>query len=126
MAEGFARKYWANVFDSYSAGIKKHGMNPRAVKVMEEIGIDISQQFSKTTDDLIDVKFDIVVTVCGHAHETCPVFPGGKIVHIGFEDPPFLTKDWEDEEEILNVYRRVRDEIGEVMKNLPDSLGVTL
>lgn len=123
MAEGLGRKLWGDSFEFHSAGIKKHGMNLRAIKVMSEIGIDLSEHFSKTTDELSGIRFDFVVTVCGHAHETCPIFPGGKIVHMGFEDPPFLTKDWDDEEKILGVYRRVRDEIHEAMKTLPEKLG---
>ncbi len=118
MAEGFARKYWGHEFNVYSAGTKKHGMNERAMKVMNEIGIDISSQFSKTTAELPSVIFDLVVTVCDSAKEKCPYFPGGKIVHNSFQDPPFLTKEMTDEEEILNVYRRVRDEIEIFIKNM--------
>jgi len=122
MAEGFCRKYWSDRFDVYSAGTKKHGMNERAIKVMKEGGVDISTHFSKTTEELPQVTFDFVVTVCDHAHENCPFFPGGKIVHIGFEDPSALTKEMTNEEEILKVYRKVRDEIEEAIKNLPKIL----
>lgn len=122
MAEGFGKKYWGHEFNIYSAGTKKHGMNPRAVKVMEEIGVDLSSHFSKTTSELPDVTFDFVFTVCDHAHENCPFFPGGKIIHVGFQDPPALTKDFTDEEEILKVYRRVRDEIEGFIKNLKNYL----
>jgi arsenate reductase len=120
MAEGFCRKYWGSEFNVYSAGTKKHGMNERAMKVMKEVGIDISSHFSKTTEELPDVKFDYVITVCDAAKETCPYFPGGEIIHVGFQDPPALTKNMNDEDEILKVYRRVRDEIEDSIKNLPD------
>lgn len=123
MAEGFCRKYWGDEFNVYSAGTKKHGMNERAMKVMKEAGVDISAQYSKTVVELPDVKFDYVITVCDAAKETCPYFPGGKIIHIGFQDPPALTKDMKDEEELLRVYRRVRDEIETSIKQLPKFLG---
>ena len=118
MAEGFARKYWGYEFEVYSAGTKKHGMNERAVKVMLEAGVDLSTHFSKTVEELPKVIFDYVVTVCDNAHETCPYFPGGKIVHVGFQDPPALTCEMKDEEEILSVYRKVRDEIEAFVKNM--------
>jgi arsenate reductase (thioredoxin) len=122
MAEGWARKYWGNEFNVFSAGTKKHGMNERAVKVMREAGVDMSTHYSKTVEELPQVTFDYVVTVCGHANENCPYFPGSEIVHVGFDDPPALTKDMTNEEEILTVYRRVRDEIHESIKNLKDLL----
>ena len=78
--------------------------------------------YSKTVEELPKVIFDYVVTVCDAAKETCPYFPGGKVIHIGFQDPPAITKDMTDEEEILNVYRRVRDEIHESMKKLKELL----
>lgn len=112
MAEGFAKFYFGGKINFYSAGTEKHGLNPRAVKVMEESGVDISKHFSKTVDDLKNIQFDFVYTVCGHANENCPYFPGkAKIVHVGFDDPPKLSQGLTDEEEILNHYRRVRDEI---------------
>ncbi len=112
MAEGWARHLKADVIEPYSAGIEKHGMNPHAIKVMAEAGVDISSHFSKTTAELGPIDFDYVVTVCGHANETCPFFPAKtKVVHVGFEDPPKLTKHLPDGEEKLVVYRRVRDEI---------------
>lgn len=123
MAEGFCRKYWGEVFNVYSAGTQKHGMNVRAMKVMEEVGVDISSHHSKTVEELPDVKFDYVITVCDAAKETCPYFPSGTIIHVGFQDPPALTKDIKDEGEVLNVYRRVRDEIEASIKKLPQILG---
>ncbi|MGD8641990.1 MAG: arsenate reductase ArsC [Gammaproteobacteria bacterium] len=96
----------------YSAGIEKHGLNPNAVKVMAEQGVDISGQYSKTLDDLKNVDFDIVITVCGHADETCPVFPGNVTkLHHGFDDPPKLAANAVTEEEALSHYRRVCLEI---------------
>lgn len=123
MAEGFCRKYWGNKFNVYSAGTKKHGMNERAIKVMKEAEVDIFSQYSKKTDELSGITFDYVVTVCDSAKESCPYFPGGKVVHIGFQDPPQLTQNMTDEEEILKVYRRVRDEIEAAIKILPTLLG---
>jgi arsenate reductase len=122
MAEGFARKYWGHEFEVYSAGTKKHGMNQRAMQVMSEAGVDLSSHYSKTTDELPKINFDFVITVCDSAKESCPFFPGGKIIHVPFQDPPALTKDMKDEEEILKVYRRVRDEIEDFIKSLDESL----
>lgn len=122
MAQGLCSHLWGQDFNVYSAGTKKHGMNERAIKVMEEIGIDISSHYSKTVEELPQVNFDYVITVCDAAKETCPYFPGGKVLHVGFQDPPALTKDMTDEEEVMQVYRRVRDEIIEFMKNLNKTL----
>jgi arsenate reductase len=123
MAEGWARALKGDCIEAYSAGIEKHGMNPRAVSVMTEAGVDISKQYSKTPADLGPVKFDCVVTVCGQADENCPVFPGKpKVVHVGFEDPPKLTRHLPDGEAKLAVYRRVRDEIRRFVETLPGAL----
>lgn len=111
MAEGWAKALWDNKYTFYSAGTKTHGLNPRAVQVMKEAGVDISSHTSKTTADLGDTKMDVVFTVCSDAHETCPMFPGGKIIHVGFDDPPRLTANMTNEDDILQVYRRVRDDI---------------
>jgi arsenate reductase len=123
MAEGWARALKGEVVEAYSAGIEKHGMNPHAVKVMAEAGVDISRHFSKTPEELGPIEFDYVVTVCGHADENCLVFHGRtKVVHVGFEDPPKLTKGLPDGEEKLAVYRRVRDEIRGFVEMLPKAL----
>jgi arsenate reductase (thioredoxin) len=123
MAEGWARHLKGDQIEACSAGIEKHGMNPHAIKVMAEAGVDITNQWSKTLTELGPMRFDYVVTVCGHANEHCPVFPGKtKIVHAGFEDPPKLTKDMPDGEAKLAVYRRVRDEIRRFVETLPDAL----
>ncbi len=121
MAEAWCRFLFPDSLSAYSAGTKKHGMNERAIKVMAELGVDLSSHFSKTVEELPTNSFDLVITVCSDAHETCPYFPG-KVSHVGFDDPPRLTKDMNDEEEILKVYRRVRDEIGEFIKTLPNLL----
>lgn len=118
MAEGWGKFLKSDKFNFYSAGTKKHGLNPKAVLVMKEAGVDISSHESNTTDELPESKMDFVFTVCSDAHENCPFFPGGKIIHVGFDDPPRLTKEMNDEEEILSVYRRVRDEIKEMVNNI--------
>ncbi len=123
MAEGWARALKSDLVEPYSAGIEKHGINPYAVKVMAEAGVDISKHYSKTPTEIGPVEFDYVITVCGHADENCPVFPGKtKVVHVGFEDPPRLTKHLPDGEEKLAVYRRVRNEIRQFIEALPENL----
>src|SRR5947209_9310303 len=123
MAEGWARHLKGEVLEPYSAGIEKHGLNPHAVKVMAEAGVDVSRQFSKTPADIGPVEFDYVITVCGHANEHCPIFPGkAKVVHVAFEDPPKLTRGLPDGETKLAVYRRVRDEIRGFIETLPGAL----
>ncbi len=118
MAEGFARAYHADCFNAYSAGIEKHGMNQLAIKVMAEKDIDISNHSSKTVSE-IEVEFDLVITVCGHADESCPVFADQtKVIHIGFDDPPILAKHSVNEEQALVHYRRVRDEISQAVLDL--------
>lgn len=125
MAEGWARHLKGEVIEPYSAGTHKHGMNPHVIAVMAEAGVDISEQTSKTLDEVIDVPFDAVVTVCSHAHETCPVFPReAKVIHHGFDDPPKLATHETDPEKALDHYRRVRDEIRAYVETLPESLDV--
>lgn len=119
MAEGWARALRGDVIEAYSAGVEPHGMNPRAVKVMQEAGVDISGHHSKHMDELKAVPLDYVVTVCDHANESCPLFPGKtKIIHVGFDDPPRLAKDAKTEEEALGHYRRVRDEIRHFIEHI--------
>jgi arsenate reductase (thioredoxin) len=123
MAEGWARHLKGDQIEAYSAGIETHGLNRDAVRVMAETGVDISSQCSKQVDELPDVKFDYVVTVCGHANESCPVFPDKtRVIHVGFDDPPRLAADATSEEERLAPYRRVRDEIRAFVETLPNSL----
>ena len=102
MAEGWARHLKSERVEAYSAGIETHGLNPRAVKVMAESGVDISAQRSKDVDELKDVEFDYVVTVCSRARESCPVFAGSaRVVHMGFDDPPALAEQAKSEEEVF-------------------------
>lgn len=121
MAEGWAKALKKDEISSWSAGIKKHGLNPLAVKAMAEVGVDISKQESNVIDELHIKEFDWVITLCGHADETCPFFPG-KRIHVGFDDPPKLVEQAATDEEKLVHYRRVRDEIEEFILCLPDSL----
>lgn len=121
MAEGWARALKGDVIEAYSAGIETHGLNPNAVRVMAEAGVDIAGHQSKLLDSLAGVPFDYVVTVCGHAHETCPVFPSGaRVIHAGFDDPPRLARGAATEEEGLAHYRRVRDEIRTFVQGIPE------
>ena len=123
MAEGWTRQLKGDISEPHSAGIETHGLNQRAVQVMAEAGVDISHHRSKHVDELGDIPFDYVVTVCGHANEHCPVFPGNtKVVHVGFDDPPKLAKTAKTEKETLDCYRRVRDEIKAFIEKLPDGL----
>jgi arsenate reductase len=123
MAEGWARQLRSDSIQAYSAGIETHGLNPNAVKVMGEVGVDIGRHRSKNVSELVGVAFDYVITVCGHAHETCPLFPGNaKVVHVGFDDPPKLAAEAETEEDALSSYRRVRDDIRRFVETLPGSL----
>ena len=123
MAEGWARHLKGDAIEPYSAGIETHGLNPNAVKVMAEAGVDISSHHPKNLDALKDVSFDYVITVCDSAHESCPLFPGKtKVVHVGFDDPPRLARSAKTEEEALAHYRRVRDEIRDFVAQLPQKL----
>ncbi len=122
MAEGWARHLKSDVVEPFSAGIEKHGLNPLAVKVMAEAGVDISGHESKLISELAVMDFDYVITVCDHAHESCPLFPGkATVVHRGFDDPPRLAAGAATGNEAQS-YKRVRDEIREFVLGLPDSL----
>ena len=103
-------------------------MNPLAVQAMAEAGVDISSQRSRSIEDVLTEEgddFDLVVTVCGHAHETCPVFPtGARVIHRGFDDPPQLAANAKSEEEALAHYRWVRDEIREFVVGLEKASGI--
>jgi arsenate reductase len=123
MAEGWARHLKSGEVAAYSAGIETHGLNPDAVRVMAEAGVDISSHRSKRLDELRGVDFDYVVTVCDNAQQSCPVFAGkAKVVHVGFDDPPRLAASAAGEEERLMPYRRVRDEIRAFVETLPAGL----
>lgn len=123
MAEGWARHLHGDRIEARSAGVAPKGLDPRAVRVMAEAGVDISGQVSGHVDELAGVPFDWVVTVCDSARESCPLFPGpARVVHRGFDDPPRLAADAAGEEEALAPYRRVRDEIRAFVAGLPGSL----
>jgi len=124
MAEGFARRLLGDRVRAYSAGIEPHGMNPLAMQVMAEAGVPIDGQSSKHVNDLRDVAFDFVITVCGRADEACPVLPGpARRIHRGFDDPPRLARDARSPQEALGHYRRVRDEIQQyIAQTLPTDL----
>jgi arsenate reductase len=116
MAEGILRHDGGDGFEVESAGVKPSSVRPEAIQVMREIGIDISGHWSKSVDEFIDQEFDTVITVCDNAKETCPVFPGKtERVHQSFEDPP--PPGVGSDEERLSIFRRVRDEIREWMKD---------
>ena len=118
MAEGWTKALKSDSVEAFSAGIETHGLNPYAVKVMDEAGVDISTQKSQNVEEFKDMIFDYVITVCGDADRNCPFFPAKvKVVHVGFNDPPKLAKGLENEEDILECYRRVRDEIRDFIKN---------
>ncbi|HDQ41824.1 MAG TPA: arsenate reductase ArsC [Desulfonatronum sp.] len=123
MAEGWTRQLKGQQIEAYSAGMEKHGLNPLAVQVMAEAGVDISGQISKTVDELPVSEFDYVITLCSHAQETCPFFPAKtKRLHVGFDDPPALAANAQTVEESLAHYRRVRDEIRAFVQTLPEVL----
>lgn len=106
-------------FEIYSAGVQADGLNPRTVIVMNEIGIDISNHTSNTIDEYLKIKFDYIITLCSHAQEHCPVFPGETVLlHRGFEDPYVLAQGVKSESEKLEHYRRIRDEIREFIINI--------
>lgn len=127
MAEGWTRVLKSDTIDAYSAGVETHGLNPNAVKVMAEAGVDITGQRSKNISDFKDVHIDYVVAVCDHAAKTCPVFPQDcKVVRKLFNDPPKMAQEaalrGEPLEKQLDCYREVRDQIRDFVKTLPGSL----
>ena len=127
MAEGWTRALKSDEIEVCSAGIETHGLNPNAVKVMAEAGVDITGQKSQHINEFKETKIDYVITVCNHAHETCPWFPADcKVIHVGFQDPPKMAKELAEkggsEEEQLDCYRTVRDKIKAFVETLPGSL----
>lgn len=123
MAEGWTKHLKADQINAFSAGIETHGLNPDAIAVMAEAGVDISKQESRHIDAFKDQPFDFVVTVCSHAHENCPWFPGpAKVIHVGFDDPPVLARNIDDREMQLDCYRKVRDQIRDFVLSLPENL----
>ncbi len=123
MAEGWARHLKSDSIQAFSAGLEARGLNTNAVRVMQEAGVDITGQKSKKVEEVETIPFDFVVTVCGHADENCPVFTcATTVVHCGFDDPPKLAQNAKTEEEALDHYRRVRDEIRAFVETLPGIL----
>lgn len=123
MAEAWTKKLKGNIIDSYSAGTIPKGVDPRAVRAMAEVGIDISGYRSKSTMELMDIEFDYVITLCDDAQQSCPFFPAKtRVLHHGFEDPPVLAVGTKNEEEAMGHYRRIRDEIRAFVNTLPESL----
>lgn len=121
IAEGWARHLGSDSLSVHSAGIEAHGKNPRAIEVMRETGVDISGQESTVVDDRMLQQADIVITVCGHADEQCPVLPPGTTkIHWPLSDP---AKASGSEEEIMREFRATRDAIERRVRNLLDSLG---
>lgn len=123
MAEGWARHLLGDSIQVYSAGTSPKALDARAVQVMAEAGVDISHQRSKPLEELKHIPFDYVITVCDDAYETCPIFFGNaRVIHRGFADPPRLAQSAQSEEEAMNHYRRVRDEIRRFVQDLPQIL----
>ena len=123
MAQAWTREIHGERFEVYSAGIEPREVDPRAVQVMAEVGVDMRAQRSKHVDELADVEFDYVVTVCDNAREHCPFFPAKvRVLHKSFDDPPYLARDSSSEDEALEHYRRIRDEISVYIETLPQLL----
>ena len=108
IAEGFLNTLYKDKYQAFSAGIEKTSVNPYAIEVMKEIGIDLSKHYSKTIEIFKDKNFDLVVTVCDNARESCPFFPGKKVIHKSFDDPASFKGDVKD---TLIKFRKTRDEI---------------
>jgi arsenate reductase len=123
MAEGWARSLHPDRLEPCSAGATPGPIDPRAVQVMREVGVDLSGQRPKSVDEFLDADLDCVITVCDRANESCPVFPRPvHRIHVGFEDPPKLAASATTEDERLAHYRNVRDQIRRFIETLPDSL----
>jgi arsenate reductase len=123
MAEAWLRKLKGNNFEVTSAGIEKHGMNPFAIEVMKEVGVDLSKQYSKLLAEVDTESIDVVISVCSHADQTCPIFPGrAKKIFKGFEDPPKLAQGLVEKEEILDCYRKVRDQIKQFVLDFEENI----
>lgn len=116
MAEGFARELGKGIIEPYSAGLSPVGINPRAIAIMKEIGIDISTQKSKAIDENLLKQMDIIITLCGNAESSCPMTPPEiKRIHWPIDDPAGATGN---KEEIMNIFRKVRDEIKQKINDL--------
>ena len=120
MAEGWARHLKSDMIEAYSGGVWPVGVSSRAMQVMAEAGVDISSHTSDHVDDLMEIDFDYVITLCDNARERCPIFSGkAKMIHKPFEDPTFVVGNTD---EIIGAFRRARDLIREFVETLPESL----
>ena len=120
MAEGWLRHFGVGKLEVYSAGTRPCFVNPFAIAVMKEVGVDISSHRSKSVNELVEVQFDYVITVCNNAREECPYLPGANVLlHMPFDDPSFFDAT---EEEQLNEFRRVREVIRAEMEGFAESL----
>ncbi len=120
MAEGWANHLKGDVIDAFSAGVCPAGVSSRAIEIMAEAGVDISDHYSKHVDELNHIDFDYVVTVCDNAKEHCPVFGGkAKIIHHQFEDPAGAVGD---PKQVMTIFRNVRDQIKTFVEAMPDNL----
>ena len=127
MAEAWTRSLKKDWIEPYSAGVEIHGLNPDAVLVMEEAGVDMTGHESKHIDQFKDTQLDVVITLCGHARETCPWFPPRcRVIHVGFEDPPRMAMEVAQQGgnrgKQLDCYRKVRDEIRAFVEQMPENL----
>lgn len=127
MAEGWARALKGDTIEAYSAGTRIHGLNPDAVAVMAEAGVDIAHHRSKHVNEFVAANLDVVITVCGHAQESCPYFPATcQVIHAGFDDPPKmaekLAQQGADKQAQFDCFRQVRDEICAFVQGLPANL----
>ena len=123
MAEAWTKHLKGDRIEVLSAGVDPHEIDPGAIKVMAEKGVDISGYKSKHIDSFAGIQFDYVITLCQNARETCPYFPARvRQVHVAFDDPPRFASMERGEEEVLKHYRRVRDEIRSFVEKLPGIL----
>jgi len=123
MAEAFAKELKGDLITVFSAGSSPEKIDPLAVKAMEEEGIDISMARSKHVDELKNIDFDHIISVCGHPGEVCPMYPGTtRTLHVGFESPALMAGNAENEEEALRFYRRIREQIRRFIITIPESL----
>lgn len=123
MAEAWTNHLKGQLIEAWSAGVEPHGVDPRAIQAMAEVGLDISSQSSKDVDTLEHLEFDYVITLCDNAQQACPVFPAKtRVLHVAFDDPPKLTATAGTEEEAMVHYRRVRDEIRAFVEQFPGVL----
>ena len=123
MAQGWAQQLKADCIEAFSAGTMPAAVSSRAIEVMAEAGVDISSHTSRNVDDLIAVDFDYVITLCDNVKKSCPVFPGkAKLIHKPFSDPVTMTGA---DEEVMNEFRKVRDQIRTFIETLPQSLEIS-